>query len=489
MKCPYCQEELGEDCGKFCDFCGKEIQSSMDEHEEEPIEDTLSIPVQEVSGADDSREEEVQCPSADVPEQKSGHARLGLRQMADALLGRGNEAAKTPDGKYIEVSYATNRFLLAGGQMLLELRLTKLEPSVCNLRICLMVGVGERSTFKKISCDELVMGNAIDLRVPLYIENEKINGLALLKFFFLFDTADGSRCFCMDVRSRIYARGQTVGSVVMTIQADRGSVNDLSGLHGLMDSCKNGDELLERANVEPAKYIAFSLVELRRVPANVQELFPFVCEMLTLEWRGFQYHLCGKQDFSIGRRWDFNDFALVDWVNTASDKDDFNRRTSKRHAQIHWCGDSVNLIDTSANGTAVNGILPEVGGTGGILLPDVAVLTMGNFKLNMVMQKCGGDSYNFCHGCRHANVRAMTLQRKDAVPESLALVWECCDLGALGIADDRGGLMVYRRNGGFFCRFPDGGVEALVPGREIPFGNATLKVRYYVRDKFVNNNN
>ncbi len=490
MKCPYCQEELGEDCGKYCDFCGKELQPSDDGNVAEPVMEESPEPdvdVPDVDVPDVDVPKEVRIPQSPVIETipRFGGTRASLGEMADSILGKGKEAGKDSVGRYIEVCYATNRFLLAGGQMLLDLKLRKLEPSVCNLRICLMVVVGDRSTFKKISCDELAMGENIDLPVSLYIENEKINGMALLKFFFLFETVEGCKRYCMDVRSRIYARGQSVGSIVMTIQADGGSVNDLSGLHGLMDSCKNGDELLERANCEPPKYTPFNLVELRRVPANVLELFPYVCEMLTLEWNGMQYHLCGKQDFSIGRKWEINDFALVDWVNTASDKDDFNRHTSKRHAQIHWFGDTVNLIDTSANGTAINGVLPEVGGAGGILLPEAAVLTMGNFKLNMVMQKCrGGADYGFCKDCRCGKVRAMTLQRQDAVPECLALVWQCCDMGALGIADSRGGLLVYRRNGGFFCHLPNGQVEALVPGREIPFGGATLKVHGYVRDKF-----
>ena len=211
----------------------------------------------------------------------------------------------------------------------------------------------------------------------------------------------------------------------------------------------------------------------------------YVCDMLTMEWKGRQYHLCGKTEVSFGRKWDMNDFALVDWMNTESDKDEYNRHTSKRHAQFHWCGDAVNLIDLGVNGTYVNGVLPEAGGAGGIRLPDQATLKMGNFKLDMTIQKCGSTrGFSFCDGCPASQVRAVTLSRRDRLPECFALVWECYDLGGLGMVDDRGGVIVYRRNGGFFCRLPDGRTEAMTPGLELPFGDDMIRVKSYKRNKF-----
>ncbi|MBO4512516.1 MAG: FHA domain-containing protein [Victivallales bacterium] len=490
MKCPYCQEELPEDHGDICDFCGKELNFDEAPANEEKGIEGISQNASNNAATDLRQAAEREAIRRDatiinIPQSMRGF-NLGAR--ANELVSSGEKASSAffTSNAFFDVWYAKNRFLLAGGQMLLDLKLQILDASVRNMRICLLTKVGDNSTLKRVPCDEVSAGEAFELPVSLYVENEKINGMALLTFFFMFDTNDGRKCYKMDVRSRIYARGQSVSSIVMNIQADGGSVNDLSGMGSLENTCRNGDELLERANAEPPKYSRYQIIQLRQVPANVLEyMSSYVCDMLTLEWRGIKYHLCGKADITIGRKWEINDFALVDWVHTASDRDDFNRHTSKTHAQIHWLGDAVNLIDVSTNGTMVNGVLPEAGGVGGIRLPDAATLTMGNFKLNMCIQKCGTEAgYSFCRDCRCAKVRSMTLQRKDDVPEVLMLVWQCCDMAALGVADNRGGLLVYRRNGGFFCRFPDGRIEALTPNMEFPFGGDTIKVSNYVRDKF-----
>ena len=492
MKCPYCHEELGDDPGGFCDFCGKSL--TVDKTPVAKMSTTEQLDAQENSLTD--IDAEISMPSSDKATSASEPHFLGgkaavarhpfnLEVMADGIL-TGNAVQDTASCRYFSVWYATNRFLLAGGQMLLDLKVKITDSSVRNMQICLMTVIGEKTQLKRVPCDELSVGGESELSVSLYLENEKINGLALLKIFFLFDTDEGKKCCRMDVRSKIYARGQSVQSIVMNLQAESGSVNDLSGIHSLEGICHNGDELLERANAEAPQFTAYRVVEIGRVPDNVMVFMSsYVCDMLTIEWRGRRYHLCGKVDVSIGRKWDMNDFALVDWVNTQSDKDDFNRHTSKRQAQFHWCGDAVNLIDLSTNGTFVDGKLPEASGAGGIRLPEQAVLKMGNFKLDMTIQKCGSScGYSFCDGCTAAPVRAVTLRRLDKVPECFILVWECCDLGGVGMVDERGGVVVYHRNGGFFCRLPDGSVDALAPGLELPWGGDVIRVTSYHRNKF-----
>ncbi len=493
MKCPFCHEELGDDPGCFCDFCGKSLKadaaaSATKPSAAEPLdaqENTLTDAVAEMSMPSAAKTAPAAEPLILGGQAAAGRRPFNLEAMADGMLN--NDAVQeTASNRYFSVWYATNRFLLAGGQMLLDLKVKITDSSVRNMRICLVTIVGDKTQLKRVPCDELAYGGEAELSVSLYLENEKINGLALLKFFFLFDTADGKKYCRMDVRSKIYARGQSVQSIVMNLQADGGSVNDLSGIHSLEGFCKSGDELLERANAEAPQFKAYRVMEIDRVPDSVMVFMSsYVCDMLTLEWRGRKYHLCGKADVSIGRKWDMNDFALVDWVNTQSDKDDFNRHTSKRQAQFHWCGDAVNLIDLSTTGTFVDGMLPEAGGAGGIRLPDQAVLKMGNFKLDMTIQKCGSSrGHSFCDGCPASHVRAVTLRRLDRVPECFILVWECCDLGGIGMADERGGVAVYRRNGGFFCRLPDGRTEALAPGLELPFGGDVIRVVGYQRNKF-----
>jgi hypothetical protein len=78
----------------------------------------------------------------------------------------------------------------------------------------------------------------------------------------------------------------------------------------------------------------------------------------------------------------------------------------------------------------------------------------------------------------------VTLTRHDKLPECFALVWECCDLGEIGMVDGRGGVVVYRRNGGFFCRLPDGRTAAMVPDLELPFGGDVIRIKSYKRNKF-----
>ncbi len=489
MKCPHCHKELGDDPGSFCDFCGKSLK--VETAVNTPVAETAPQEVTMLDMAEDVASQNVKSEASPseqlILNNQAGSARrpFNLNAMADGLL-QGDDVPQDVANRWFSVWYATNRFLLAGGQMLLDLKVKINDPSVRNMRICLMTVVGEKTQLKKVVCDELSNGGEAELSVSFYLENERINGLALLKFFFMFDTADGQKSYRMDVRAKIYARGQSVQSIVMNLQAEGGSVNDLSGIHSLEGICRNGDELLEHANAEAPQFTALKTMEITHIPENVMVFMSsYVCDMLTMEWKGRQYHLCGKTEVSFGRKWEMNDFSLVDWMNTQSEKDEFNRHTSKRHAQFHWCGDAVNLIDLSSNGTYVNGVLPETGGAGGICLPDQATLKMGNFKLDMSIQKCGSTrGFSFCDGCSASHVRAVTLIRHDKVPECFALVWECCDLGGIGMAEGRGGVVVYRRNGGFFCRLPDGRTEAMVPDLELPFGGDVIRIKSYKRNKF-----
>ena len=250
MKCPYCHEELGDDPGVFCDFCGKSLKPETDVkpamEPSEPQEDTLMDLADSTAVQDAEKTASPSEPLILNGTLNDSRRPFNLNAMADSML-QGDDAPQDAMNRYFSVWYANNRFLLAGGQMLLDLKVKMKDPSVRNMRICFMTVIGKKTHLKKVACDELAYGGEAELSVSFYVEDKTINGQTLLTFFFMFDSSEGPKSYKMDVRATIFARGQSVQSIVMNLQADGGSVNDLSGIHSLEGICKSGDELLERA--------------------------------------------------------------------------------------------------------------------------------------------------------------------------------------------------------------------------------------------------
>ena len=168
MKCPFCHEELGDDPGGFCDFCGKSLKSDADTSAAE-LSSAEPLDAKENTLVDVASE--VAMPSvaktAAEPLILGGQAVAGrrpfnLEAMADGMLN--NDAVQeASSNRYFSVWYATNRFLLAGGQMLLDLKVKIIDSSVRNMRICLVTLVGDKTQLKRVPCDELACGSEAEL--------------------------------------------------------------------------------------------------------------------------------------------------------------------------------------------------------------------------------------------------------------------------------------------------------------------------------------
>ncbi len=464
MICPKCGKE-NEEGSRFCEDCRAVLVSPKAPEAAAPPPSTAEPP----ADGKWNLETEAENLYADS------------RQRQSAFSGEGNVHSRCP---HLRVEYAMNRFLLAGAQMPLEIRITIEQREVRQVLLWFAASVGGRSELHPIPTDELAFGQAVPLVIPYYLGDTNISGMLMAKFYFGCILPDRIKFYQMDVRHTIYAKGQSAQSIIATISADGGSVVDMGNLKSLASGASNGDALLERANREPAR---FQVMPLKETVWRPERHFiagkTFESASLTLEYKGRKIHICGKPTVKIGRKPELNDLVIVDWVNACRETDYPNNTISRQHAQIHFCGDSVNIIDTSSYGTFINGLKPDFAGNAGIELPDDAEIRLGDIALNMEIQRCEQKPEQpICKNCLGGKVKSMILTRQDRLPEDYLLVWQCCELGYL--FRELEGVAVYRRNDGFLMRTAPGEFRHLVPGSTISFRDQTIEVKNFKQHGF-----
>lgn len=466
MICPYCRETL-EDDSDFCEFCGRELVAAA----EKPV----GTPAAE--------------PPADPPVSAAvPGGKFDLEAAAGALLRDAKErknASVEPAPEsgcpHLSVEYAVNRFLLEGTEMPLELRIRVDSKKLESLLLWFAPSAGGKTELVPVSTEELRFGRAVPIAVPYH---PAVGGVLDANFYFGCVLGDGVEFYRMNVRPMVFTREQSSASIVATISNSERAMLDLSELREFANSNPGAATLIRKANDEPAKFRAMALAETVWRPE--QHFVPgrtYRCDALTLEYKGCRYQLCGKETVKLGRKPELNDFAILDWVNARNDREYPNNTVSRNHVQIHFCGDAVNIIDTSSYGTFVNGVKPEIAGNAGIPLPDEAELRFGDIELHMEMQRCEQrPESSACKNCRAGKIKSLTLTRADRLPEVYALVWQCCELGYL--SRELEGFAVYRRNGGFLLRTPDGTFRHLVPNTRIDCRGTAVEVKSFRQFEF-----
>ena len=465
MKCPYCGKST-EDNSVFCEFCGKKLDPAA-------------------GAAINSAGKSVAGP----PLSGSFNLRDAANAMIQAAKKREHAFPEEPDGggsrcTCLHVEYAVNRFLLAGAQMPLEIRIRIDSREVKQVLLWLVAAVGGKEEICPVPTDELRFEEFVPLVIPYYLRDPSIRGMFNATFYFGCIFEHEIRFYQMAVRHTVYAKGESKQSIIANISADGGSVVDMSSLKSLADSSSNGDILIERANNEPARYKAMPLTETVWRPERCfVSGHTYVCDMLTLEWGGVQYHICGKDTVKLGRKSELNDFSILDWENAGNDHEWPNNTVSRRHAQIHYCIDTAFLTDSSSFGTFIDGIKSEIADKSRIPLPATAEIRMGDIALQMEMQRCEQrPEAPVCKNCMAGKVKAVTLFRKDALPEVYLMIWQCCDLGKLDRKLE--GFTVFRRNGGFIIRKPDGNFTNLIPNETITYDNMAIEVKTFKQHGF-----
>ena len=152
-----------------------------------------------------------------------------------------------------------------------------------------------------------------------------------------------------------------------------------------------------------------------------------------------------------------------------------NRTVSRKHAELIYKHDHVELFDHSSYGTYVNGQLP---GDEGITLPETALVEFGDIHWELTLQKCGFRSArNICQTCRCDKIKSAVFKRKDQEKECYLIVWQCCELGR--IFEQLADWDIFYRNNAFFIRTPEQDFFYLRPGHCIESCNQKINVKYF----------
>lgn len=462
MRCPYCGEML-DDGAVFCECCGKELN---------------------VAGTSPDSSPEPEPESSPLPAREN----FNLNEAAESLLqSAGRRSGLSPEHvgesgcPYLFVEYAVNRFLLEGTEMPLELRIRIDSTRLAHLLLWFAPTAGGKTEVVPVSTEELRFGRPVTIPVPYH---PSIGGVLNADFYFGCVLDDGVEFYRMNVRPMVFTREQSSASIVATISHSERAVLDLSELKKFADSNPGAAMLIRKANDEPAQFQAQALSETVWRPES--HFIPgrtYRCDALTLAYKGHRYHLCGKNTVKLGRKTELNDFTVIDWVNARNDREYPNNTVSRSHVQIHYCRDTVNLVDTSSYGTFVNGVRPEIAGNAGIPLANEAELRLGDIELHMEMQRCElRPEGTICKNCLAGKIKSMTLSRADRLPEDYLLVWQCCELGYL--SRELEGVAVYRRNGGFLIRTPNGTFTHLIPNTEIDCRGTAIEVKNFQQHGF-----
>ena len=456
--CPSCQHIVESPEGtvpRFCEECGSAF-------------------VQEAASPD-------AVPPA--PAERSGVYSWDLaarsREMA-LQLGAYQPASPLVSCEHLKVEYRDNLYFLAGAQIPIEMKITPLLKETQSILIWFSPQIaGEKSVARDIPVDaNISMGKPFTLHVP-YLSGETVFGVVPFRFYFACINENDVRYYQMTTLHQVFRKDQSVESLVsqITINAsEAGTINaNLNELlaHG---RSRSANELLEQLNRSNRQFTVASLEETAWRPESSRvEGIPYECDRLTLAIEGHLYQLVSKPVIKLGREPSMVDVVIADRKTTTSLREHPNNTVSGIQTEIHYCGDSINFFDRSRHGTYINDIRPR---NEGMRLPNEATVEFGDIHWRMEIQHCEQKSSGFiCKTCLGHHVKSLSFTRKDTVPESYVLLWECCELGYL----DRhlAGFAVHRRNNGFILRTPDQKFLHLVPGKKMPFGNIVIETKIF----------
>ncbi len=466
MQCPFCNKNIDADV-VFCEFCGKEL-STQSYHKTSEIEKnrlSTSIAAFDIS----------EVAKTMLDETKQANTAYRDESVQENPLNRCND---------LRVEYAVNRFLLAGAQMSLEMRIKIESHSIKSVFLWFVTEIGEKKEVKRIPTDELCIEEFRPVIIPCYIRDTDLEGMVTVSFYFACISDQDISFYQMAVKHVIYKKGLSTQSIIANISADGGSVVDMRNLKSLASGTSDGDALLERANREPPQYKLMPLTTTNwRPEREFIEGSPHICDMLTLEYNGCIVHIIGKKIINIGRKHELNDIVILDYKNGDNDNEWPNNTVSRKHARIEYCGDTVALHDYSSFGTFINEKNVKTDENSIAMLPEQAELKLGDIKLYTAEQMCGhrGDS-QLCQNCIASKIKSLVISREEYIRESFIFIWECCSLSF--IAKELKDYIIYRRNESFIMRLPDGHCFYLIPGTNICHDRLNITVKTFKQHNF-----
>lgn len=400
------------------------------------------------------------------------------REIAESFSHRGSSTPpQDPGNPYIKVEYRKNIFFLAGMQVPFELRITILDPAVKKVSGWFSPQtLGEKNTLYEIPVESrLSTGSAMELFIP-YLPPDTLSGMIPFHFYFACQIDGENKFYHMVNRHQVYPRNASSESVINNISitaSEAGSIS--SNIKDLLQSraARSAEDLLDSLNKMSSSFTVEKLEETLWRPENtIAQGRPFQCEKLTMMIKNHHYQIVGKKNVKLGRLPDQNDIAIVDMIQADDLKSYPNSTISRQHAEIHYCGDTVNLFDKSTYGTYINSSKPT---DKGIPIPNEAIMEFGDIHWNMEMQHCEiCPEAPLCKCCPAEKIKSICFTRRDNVPESYLLVWECCELGYLH--SEFSGMTVIRRNGEFILKMPDGKYYHMAPGLQLSWNDVKISI-------------
>ncbi len=384
----------------------------------------------------------------------------------------------------LRIEYNYNRFSIEGAQNNLQFRLTPLAENqrgdigfrLRQVRIfCWIVKNIDKEDYREVSMLnnlKLTENNTIDFTITI---NEKA-GFYTLVFRVECITDDGKSYYMFQQRDHlVYEKEQpSTPSAPINVYASGQHAADVRvNVEAIKYKSRTTNDFLQMLNTLPPAFGVKQLYECNseEVPNNSLNKE----ERLLLQINGYSLFIIGKTTVKLGRDKSLNDLqvripGLPLWERP-------NRAVSSMHGVLSIIGNVLTYKDTSTYGTKLNGGEWIPGGCWTLPINCQSILEFGNIPLVFNPSSCirkEDDEICMCCNLPQGCICSVALRRQDNVPESYLIVPYCCDLGK--VLPELAGWILYRRNGCFGIRTPDGESHPLRIGGKITFAGLNMIV-------------
>lgn len=419
------------------------------------------------------------------------------KKMADQIEQEKFDPDEKSECPYLDLEYNRNLFFLSGSESIIKLRLTPRDSRLSHILIFMETRRADGNTRRQIPVEEHLRKDR-----PVHLQTsyrpEQTSGRIAFTFYIgckvdetlcyyqfsvdhpVFDpellVTSGNPQVIINTSYMNSGSGSIDNSICASGAADvhyRNVVADLGRQLGRMPSAH---ELLDQQSKQPEIFQPQTLIATTWRPENILiKGMPYTTDRLMLEWNEYSILLFGKSSVKFGRDPETVDLLVRVGGGKIGPRDYPNSTVSRLHAEVVYCGDSVNFFDRSSYGTYINGRRPD---SAGIRIPDKAVMEFGDIHWQMNLQNCLSRApHSICQTCQANKIKSMTFKRTDEEKESYLLVWQCCELGL--VFEELADWSVFYRNGAFFIRTPSQEFYHLRPGQSLEFNGQKIKVRYF----------
>ena len=489
MDCPKCKKTVeyipGE--AEFCPECGAELTAPGNEAVTQKSggrsgdfgwSDLLSV----------FKSSEGEAPQKAAADQEWDLSAVS-RKMAECLDSNDDDfflPSKETEAPALKVEYNRNIFFINGFQSVIKLRMTPVHRSLNNVLVFMVSQRGGDLFRRQIPVTEMLQpGKTFSLSIPF--NPEKCSGNISITFYIGCQLGHTVKYYQFTAEHVVYDPNQSsaaLGSqIVINQRFDAQQAADITYRDNLGDAVRElagknltANELISRLNKLPPLFQVQSLAGSTWRPEDILvhgDLYH--SDKLMLEWNGFNILLLARPRLVLGRSAGSCDLVIHSGGSALTPQDYPNRTVSRKHAELVYSHDHVELFDHSSYGTYINGRLP---GEEGITLPDNALIEFGDIHWELTLQNCGMRSArNICQTCRCDKVKSAVFKRKDGEKECYLIVWQCCELGR--VFDQLADWDIFYRNNAFFIRTPEQDFFYLRPGHSIESCNQKINVKYF----------